>query len=162
MSPRAAWRLEQLGFTDVYDYRGGKQDWIAAGLGREGHAAATANAGETATVEVATCRRADTLGVARKQASDGVCVVTTDEGIVVGQLRLRRLADHDDDEQVDDVMETLPHTERASVELPPAVEQLRAARLEHVIITTPEGRLIGVLFTDDAEEVLAQQSEEND
>ena len=36
MSPRAAWRLESLGFTKVYDYVPGKTDWLAAGLPREG------------------------------------------------------------------------------------------------------------------------------
>src|SRR5215212_6557732 len=32
MSPRAARRFEQLGFTDVYDYAPGKAAWAAAGL----------------------------------------------------------------------------------------------------------------------------------
>ncbi|MDP9404293.1 MAG: rhodanese-like domain-containing protein [Actinomycetota bacterium] len=32
MSPRAAWRLEHLGFAQVYDYVAGKVDWMAAGL----------------------------------------------------------------------------------------------------------------------------------
>ena len=32
MSPRAAWRLESLGFSHVYDYVAGKIDWLAAGL----------------------------------------------------------------------------------------------------------------------------------
>ena len=32
MSPRAAWRLERLGFGPVYDYTLGKVDWMAAGL----------------------------------------------------------------------------------------------------------------------------------
>ena len=36
MSPRAAWRLESLGFGDVYDYVAGKVDWMAAGLPIEG------------------------------------------------------------------------------------------------------------------------------
>jgi rhodanese-related sulfurtransferase len=31
MSPRAASRLESLGFTEVYDYIDGKLDWMAAG-----------------------------------------------------------------------------------------------------------------------------------
>ena len=37
MSPRAAWRLERLGFTEVYDYAAGKVDWMAAGLPTEGN-----------------------------------------------------------------------------------------------------------------------------
>jgi rhodanese-related sulfurtransferase len=34
-SPQAARRLVQLGYTQVYDYEGGKQDWIDAGLPTE-------------------------------------------------------------------------------------------------------------------------------
>ena len=36
MSPRAACRLESLGFGEVYDYVAGKLDWMAAGLPTEG------------------------------------------------------------------------------------------------------------------------------
>lgn len=37
-SPQAARRLVELGYTDVYDYHAGKQDWIDAGLPTEaGH-----------------------------------------------------------------------------------------------------------------------------
>ena len=35
MSPRAAWRLEALGYPEVYDYVAGKSDWMAAGLPTE-------------------------------------------------------------------------------------------------------------------------------
>ena len=31
-SPRAAQKMEELGFTNVYDYEGGKEDWRSAGL----------------------------------------------------------------------------------------------------------------------------------
>jgi hypothetical protein len=30
MSPRAAWRLESIGFGQVYDYAAGKADWGSA------------------------------------------------------------------------------------------------------------------------------------
>jgi rhodanese-related sulfurtransferase len=39
MSPRAACRLELLGFTQVYDYVAGKADWLAHGLPTEGEQA---------------------------------------------------------------------------------------------------------------------------
>ncbi len=38
MSPRAASRLESLGFREAYDYAAGKADWFAAGLPMEGPA----------------------------------------------------------------------------------------------------------------------------
>ena len=36
LSPRAAARLEELSFREVYDYVAGKADWLAAGLPSEG------------------------------------------------------------------------------------------------------------------------------
>ena len=37
MSPRAAWRLESIGFEQVYDYVTGKADWGSFGLPLEGY-----------------------------------------------------------------------------------------------------------------------------
>lgn len=48
MSPRAAARLEALGFAAVYDYAGGKNDWLAAGLPREGASTEERFAGDVA------------------------------------------------------------------------------------------------------------------
>ncbi|TYB63303.1 rhodanese-like domain-containing protein [Nonomuraea sp. PA05] len=39
LSPRAAHRLERLGFGEVYDYVTGKMDWLSADLPYDGHAA---------------------------------------------------------------------------------------------------------------------------
>jgi hypothetical protein len=39
MSPRAACRLDTLGFEHVYDYMPGKVDWLARNLPVEGTAA---------------------------------------------------------------------------------------------------------------------------
>ena len=36
MSPRAAWRLEEIGFEHVHDFVGGKTEWIERGLPTEG------------------------------------------------------------------------------------------------------------------------------
>ncbi len=56
MSPRAAWRLESLGFTKVFDYVAGKADWSASGLPMEGKLANYCRAG---SVAVLTFRPAD-------------------------------------------------------------------------------------------------------
>ena len=55
MSARAAWRLESLGFTKVYDYVGGKSDWIAAGLPVEGELANVPRAINVVKRDVPTC-----------------------------------------------------------------------------------------------------------
>src|SRR5262249_35133124 len=38
LSARAAWRLESMGFQEVYRYTPGKADWLAAGWETEGSA----------------------------------------------------------------------------------------------------------------------------
>ena len=55
MSPRAAWRLEQLGFTAVYDYTAGKVDWIAAGQPTEGPGPTAPRVISALDVTVPTC-----------------------------------------------------------------------------------------------------------
>ena len=54
MSPRAACRLETLGFSDVYDYGGGKAEWLGYGLPREGENASVPYAGELYSLLVGT------------------------------------------------------------------------------------------------------------
>ncbi len=90
MSPRAAWRLETLGFTNVYDYVGGKADWFAAGLPREGELTSKPRAGDIARRDDVTCRPTDRIsdvidrvGAAGKET----CIVTTDGGVVLGRVR---------------------------------------------------------------------------
>src|SRR5438876_5769909 len=58
MSPRAATRLEQLGF-DVYDYALSKVDWMAHGLPMEGTAADQPTALSFVRADVATCQLED-------------------------------------------------------------------------------------------------------
>ena len=62
MSPSAAWRLETLGFTNVYDYVGGKANWFAAGLPREGELTGIPRAGDVARRDDVTCRPTDRIG----------------------------------------------------------------------------------------------------
>ncbi len=53
MSPRAAWRLETLGFAQVFDYADDKLDWMAAGLSTEGTNATKPRAGDVASKTLA-------------------------------------------------------------------------------------------------------------
>src|SRR5579884_3423720 len=83
MSPRAAWRLESLGFRQVYDYTAGKLDWMAAGLPTEGTGAARPRAGDLARKEVPTCGLDERLGEVRDRVRARgwkVAVVVTRNG----------------------------------------------------------------------------------
>ena len=94
MSPRAAWRLESLGFDDVYDYDAGKLDWMAAGLPTEGTNAQRPRAADVARKDVPTCGLKERLGDVRDrvraQGWDSV-VVVNEERVVFGLLRTAEL-----------------------------------------------------------------------
>jgi hypothetical protein len=90
MSPRAAWRLESLGFTSVYDFVPGKAAWLAMGLPREGRSTDVPNAGEVADPDVPTCLLSERIGEVRGRMTTGnhdICVVLHPEGVVMGRLR---------------------------------------------------------------------------
>src|SRR2546428_12327781 len=61
MSPRAAWRLETLGFTSVYEYAAGKADWGAYGLPVEGTVTKVPPIQQLARTDVTTCRLSETI-----------------------------------------------------------------------------------------------------
>src|SRR5437667_11104005 len=102
MSPRAAWRLESLGFGEVYEYGGGKLDWMAAGLPTEGTNAKRPRAGDLAHTDVPTCRLDERLGDVRdrtKEQGGDAAVVINSERVVFGLLRVKEL-DLQADQQV--------------------------------------------------------------
>jgi len=154
MSPRAACRLESLGFTDVYDYAAGKTDWTGSGLPTEGTHADIPRPGSFAK-PVPTCRAHESLAAVRERFRPGdVCIVTTDGGIVIGRLRSREL-EQDDDVPVESIMEPGPTTVRYDEFLPDLVERMGKANVESILVTKPSGELVGLLYRRDAEAALA-------
>ncbi|MFC7307886.1 rhodanese-like domain-containing protein [Streptomyces monticola] len=156
LSPRAAVRLEQLGFRYVYDYAPGKADWLAAGLPREGAAAYLVFAGDVARDTVPTCGYGrpldETLAQLRAAAQD-FCVVVDDDQIVLGTLSARE-AEPRAGATVQDVMRQGPPTVRAGESLKPLVKRMGKRASDHVLVTDPEGRLLGALSRRDAERAL--------
>src|SRR5919108_5391073 len=96
MSPRAAWRLESLGFTDVNDFVDGKLEWIGHGLPMEGAGPHYAVAGEVADREaVLACPLGASVGDAARElesVAHDYCVVLNDHDIVLGRLRRRNVS----------------------------------------------------------------------
>jgi len=96
MSPRGAWRLESLGFSEVYDYVGSKMEWIGAGLPWEGSEASPPKLGDLAKADVALCALDGTVGVARAGIGEWpICLVVNDERIVLGLVRAEDLGPDD-------------------------------------------------------------------
>jgi CBS domain-containing protein len=155
MSARAAWRLEELGFTRVYDYVPSKIDWFANGLPREGKAAAVPWAGDLARDDVPTCTPNDRVGDVREHVvatGYDLCLVLNEDRIVLGLLRgdaLSKVATA----RVRDVMELGPKTVRPNH----PVEELQTRTNQGVkcwIVTTSHGEFRGLLLRTDAERAL--------
>ena len=73
MSPRAACRLELLGFTQVYDYVAGKADWLAHGLPTEGEQAQIPRAKDVLRRDAVTAHPSG-AGRPGRQAGGGLAV----------------------------------------------------------------------------------------
>ncbi len=153
MSPRAAWRLESLGFTDVYDYVGGKADWFAAGLPREGRLADVPRTGDVARRDDVTCGVTDRISeVANRvrEAGQEACIVTTEGAVVLGRVRFDRL-NGDSQGLVEEVMESGPTTTRSDTMLDSILERLNARHVDSILVATSDGRLVGTLYRSDIE-----------
>ena len=153
MSPRAAWRLESLGFAEVYDYAAGKVDWLAWGLPREGRAAQVPTVGDVARRDVPTCGLADRVGDAQARAQAAgfdACVVVNERRVVLGLLRSRELG-ADPAATAESVMQAGPTTYRLDVPAREAGARMRERRVDALLVTTPDGTLVGLLLREDAE-----------
>ena len=115
MSPRAAWRLETLGFEHVHDYVDGKADWFAHRLRREGTNATVPYADDLLDTEPPTCGLHEDLAAAAsaiERSAYGFCLVVNDQHIVLGRLRRSALERTGDDATVASVMAPGPSTVR--------------------------------------------------
>ena len=161
MSPRAAARLESLGFTKVYDYEAGKADWLAAALPSEGRAAGELDAAAMVRADDIACHLGDRLGDAAKRvraAGKDVFIVVNNRHIVLGRIRGRAL-DGNPDALVEDVMRPGPSTIRPDIDLETVVETLRDGNVQSTLVTNPEGRLIGTVYLEDIERKLAEHDD---
>jgi predicted transcriptional regulator len=159
MSPRAAARLESLGYGRVYDYVGGKMDWLA-GLPREGTRASVPLPGDLAK-EVALCHLGDRLAKVREVAQRDqidTCAVVDANGVLIGLLLREELLSKDDG-LVDAAMRPGPSTVRANEELTGLTGRMIARDVPAILVTTPEGRVIGLLRRADAERAIGRTAD---
>lgn len=163
MSPRAAWRLERLGFKDVYDFVPGKAAWLAMGWLREGAATKTPNAGEIARRGTPTCLLDDQVKDIRQrvlEAGRDVCIVVNDSGIVEGRLRGNALTKGS--QTAEQAMEVGPTTIRPSEQLKPLTERMQQRGVKTIVVSDLKGHLVGILFRDDADRALRELEDQQD
>jgi CBS domain-containing protein len=134
----------------VYRHAAGKVDWLAAGLRAEGKEADAPTAGTLAERQVPTCRtwepltdvRARLAGAARRD-----CVVVDERSVVMGYLAPDRLAG---DGPAGEAMHAAPTTIRPSAS-PKEILEFMGDDRQRVLVTTPEGELIGIVTRDTVE-----------
>jgi CBS domain-containing protein len=156
MSSRAAWRLESLGFSQVYRYAAGKLDWFAFGLPMEGEFGSIPKAIDVVRRNVPTCHLTDNVSEVYKRCQEAgwqVCLVVNEANIVLGRLRGDAWRANPDT-PIEAVMENGPTTFRPDNFLEPLTKRMREKKVGSVIITNSDGGLIGVLYRKDAEERL--------
>jgi predicted transcriptional regulator len=94
----------------------------------------------------------DRVGDARARARSAgwdVCVVVNDQQVVLGLLRKAAL-DSDPQTPVTTIMEAGSTSYRPSKALDAIAEYMRKNERDDVLITTPDGQLIGILYRRDA------------
>jgi Mg/Co/Ni transporter MgtE len=149
MSPRAAWRLESLGFQNVYDYVAGKADWGAAGLPLEGKR--DPRVSDIVRRDVPTCRLEERVGDVRERIREtgwDTCIVVNDEGVVLGQVG-RNALQADEAVTAEEAMTSGPSTVRPNAAVKAIRRRIEKYDLTTVIVTRSDGRLVGVVHRDD-------------
>ena len=115
----------------------GKVDWLARGLPTEGDKADAPRVGRLARDDVATCGLDEPAERVREliEASPyGFALVLAGDGTVLGRIRRSTLE-----------MEPGPSTVRYDLEPGELRERLEKKDLKTAIVTTPEGKLVGVV-----------------
>jgi CBS domain len=115
----------------------GKVDWIARGLPTEGEEADAPRVGRLARDDVATCGLDEPAERVREliDASPyGFCLVLAEDRTLLGRIRKSTLE-----------LEPGPSTVRYDLGVDELRERLDKRDLKTAIVTTPEGKLIGVV-----------------
>lgn len=148
MSPRAAWRLEDLGFPDVAHYGGGVADWMASGLPIDGTMAKDLHVAAVARADVPTCGPREIIGEVRERvraAGWDTCFVVNEHRIVLGRLFRKDLGGSDPAAPAEEAMRPGPVTFRPDALAEELLDRMEEGDLDTAPVTTSEGVLVGLV-----------------
>jgi len=150
MAPRAAARLESLGFRNVLEYTAGKQDWLAAGLPAEGTRADEPTIADVLRRDVPRFGLEDRTGpildTMRAGGWDWAAVVDG-AGLLLGRIDASDLTISG--AMAQEVMEEGPSTYRPNVRLEELLRRMLDHRFDMAFVTDPDGRLRGLVTRRD-------------
>jgi CBS domain-containing protein len=110
-------------------------------------------AGDVARRNVPTCALDDNLTEVRERvraAGWDTCIAVNAQRVVLGRLGRKALA-ADSAETVEQAMTPGPSTVRPSIGTDALLERIRARDLTSFLVTTPDGRLVGLVRRADLE-----------
>jgi Mg/Co/Ni transporter MgtE len=143
----------------VIDYVPGKTAWYEENQPREGKAVDEIWIGDVAGSEVPTCSLTETIGDIRPRTQGwDTCVVVDPRGVVLGLLRKKEL-ESEANATAEQVMRPGPKTFRPNVTLQELLKSMRDHEIQtNSLVTTGEGRLLGIISRADAEATLIHEN----
>ncbi|HYZ78491.1 MAG TPA: CBS domain-containing protein [Gaiellaceae bacterium] len=142
-----------MGFPKVYDYVAGKKAWGSYGLPREGTNVPARTAADVTHRDVPTCDLDDRLADVRERvraAGWDTCIVVNEQRVVLGRLGRKAIVS-DSQSSVEEAMTPGPGTVRPSIGADALLERIRTRNLTGFLVTTPDGRLVGLTLRSDLE-----------
>ncbi|HKO28128.1 MAG TPA: hypothetical protein VJU80_11765 [Solirubrobacteraceae bacterium] len=137
----------------------GKVDWLAHNLPVVGERATPPTAGRLMRDDAVRCasgdRVADVLD-AIKSSPYTFALVTDETGHLLGRVRGSLCSESDRERTAGEVMELDPSTVRAHRSAEAVAGRLAEKGFKWAIVTTPEGRLLGVAWREDLKRAASQ------
>jgi CBS domain-containing protein len=132
----------------------GKADWGSFGLPLEGEAGSRARIGGLVRADAPTCRPDELVSDVAERLPDDwqICVVTNEEGVVLGLLGRRALRSGEA-LAAEEAMTLGPSTIRPSGRLEAIAKRMRDQNLTCIVVTHSDGVFVGVLRREDLERV---------
>ena len=155
MAPRAAARLESLGFKKVFEYKAGKKDWFAAGLPAEGRRATEPTIDAVTRRDVPRFGLHDRAGSILESLNAGGwewAAIVDESGVLLGRVRARDVRNLE--ARAADILEEGPSTYRPNVRQDELLARMLDKRFDSAFVTDPDGRLRGLVRRRDIAKAL--------
>ena len=110
-------------------------------------------AGDVAHRDVPTCHLDERLRDVQQRVRHGgwdTCIVVGEDGVVLGRIGRKALAS-DEDVSAEEAMSLGPSTVRPSIGTDALLARMRERRLKSYVVTTSDGRLVGLVRRDELE-----------
>ena len=142
-----------MGFEQVYHYTAGKAEWGSFGLPLEGEQGSESRVAARMRSDVPTCRLDDPVEEVRRRLDASgweTCVVVNEEGVVLGRID-RPAIGIGAPSTAEEAMAAGPSTIRPSARPEKIARRMRLQDLTDLLVTTPRGRLLGIVSRRDVE-----------